>query len=361
MRPALLLCTLLCAALALAAPVDRASGAAMPVGGAGDAAVSAMDTTIRWTATTPGPALHGEAVAFAPSACSLVAFGGGIAPDGWNRGTWLFEPAKGTWTSVALSRKASPAWRDHARMAWDPVRGRLVMFGGRAFDTDLRDTWAFDAVKRAWSPLVTSCRRGTACPPARDSHGMVWSSVLGQVVVFGGASGEVDLTDTWAFDGTAWKQLATVNAPPARHYFGMAEDPATGRIVVHGGLSSDLTTFTDTWILDPRTLTWSKAKGAVVPEPTTGVGMSYIESVGAIVLAGGAIATSCSTGASTSWAFDMSRETWVQLQADGVTPTPRVGAFLVADTCAGNGVLIGLPRNMIDPLPPETDYAWILE
>jgi hypothetical protein len=246
-------------------------------------------------------------------------------------------------------------------MAWDPVGGRLVMFGGRNGATDFQDTWAFDPAGRTWSPLVTSCRRGTICPPARSAHGMVWSSVLRKILMFGGQTGETARNDLWAFDGKAWSQLKTTGAPSPRYYFGMAEDAASGRIILLGGVAADYQGLTDTWILDPARLTWTKARGTVVPEPSTGMGMAWVPSVGAVVAAGGAVAPSCSTGAKNAWAFDVASETWRQLQTTGGPPTPRVNAYLVTDSCRSSAVFYGMPGNQIVPLPKETDYTWILK
>jgi hypothetical protein len=355
MRPGRHLAAILTATLAIALPVD----AAVP--------------PATWTPTTAGPTLSFHSMAFAPSTCSVVAFGGARVeggPDGSTlvvdpgKSTWLFDPGKGSWTSVALPRRGAPPTRFHARMAWDPGLGRLVMFGGRTSTTDLQDTWAFDPVGRAWSPLVTSCRRGTICPPARNSHGMVWSSVLRRILMFGGETGEMARNDLWAFNGRAWSQLKTTGAPSPRYYFGMAEDAASGKIVLLGGIDDDngLTDgLTDTWILDPARLTWTKARGSVVPEPSNGLGMAWVPSIGAVVATGGAVAPSCSTGARTSWAFDVASETWTQLQTTGGPPTPRVNAYLVTDTCRGSAVFYGMPGNQIVPLPKETDYTWILK
>jgi hypothetical protein len=343
MRPGRHLLAILYATLAVALPVD----AAVP--------------PATWTPTTPGPPLYFHSMAFAPSTCSVVAFGGSRADTGQNGSTWLFDPGKGSWTSIALPKRGAPVSRAHARMAWDPVGGRLVMFGGRNGATDFQDTWAFDPAGRTWSPLVTSCRRGTVCPPARSAHGMVWSSVLRKILMFGGQTGETARNDLWAFDGKTWTQLKTTGAPSPRHYFGMAEDAASGRIILLGGVAADYQGLTDTWILDPARLTWTKARGTVVPEPSTGMGMAWVPSVGAVVAAGGAVAPSCSTGAKNAWAFDVASETWRQLQTTGGPPTPRVNAYLVTDSCRSSAVFYGMPGNQIVPLPKETDYTWILK
>jgi hypothetical protein len=351
MRPGRHLLMVVCATLAVALPVDAA----------------VAPPTATWTPASPGPALYFEGTGFAASTCSVVAFGGADAVSGTNRSTWIYDPGDDAWSAVPPARRGTPAPRAHPRLAWDPVRARLVMFGGlgasrgAAGRGELADTWAFDPSAGTWSPLVTKCRKGGLCPPARHAHGMVWSSVLQRILVFGGISGDTARNDLWAFDGTAWTRLHATGAPSPRQYFGMAEDAATGQVVVLGGVGAGYEALSDTWILDPATLAWREARGTAVPAPSNGVGMAWVPAIGAVVATGGATAGDCTTGAEGAWAFDIAAEAWVPITTQGGPPAPRVSAHLVGDTCRGSAVFLGLPGNSIVPLPAETDYTWILE
>ena len=65
-------------------------------------------------------------------------------------------------------------------MAYDPMRGRIVMFGG--VDTAvLPDTWEFSG--STWTKIVA-----TPHPRRRSSHGMVYDAVNHDVIVVGGAT-----------------------------------------------------------------------------------------------------------------------------------------------------------------------------
>jgi len=53
----------------------------------------------------------------------------------------LYQWTGDAWTTLATD---GPPVRNGQAAAWDPIRDRLVMFGGFAGDTDFGDTWAWD-------------------------------------------------------------------------------------------------------------------------------------------------------------------------------------------------------------------------
>jgi hypothetical protein len=53
-------------------------------------------------------------------------------------------------------------------------------------------------------------------PPARSYLAMTYDPVSGRVIMFGGFDGTGYLNDTWSFDGTTWTQIATQSAPLQR-------------------------------------------------------------------------------------------------------------------------------------------------
>lgn len=361
-----------------------ALGLAGPAGGMptvrDDGAVVAptlLKSDATWTRAADGPPIIWEATAFATSTCSLVSFGGLNLPTA----TRVFDPAAGTWTSVPTPRRG-PAARAHARMAWDPVGGRIVMFGGRSNAGSLQDTWAFDPVAKTWARLLRPCHRGGRCalPPARHAHGMVWSSAIGRIVMFGGertdgrTGADAELNDVWTFDGTTWQQMATNGGPSPRYLFGMAEDAATGNIVVYGGYgrypldgggySIEPVRDTSTWILDPRTGTWTEHATATVPEMRAYGGMAYVASLGAVVIATGVTEDPASrTYTNSAWAFDVAAGNWRRVTTSGALPTARAASSLTANTCDGSAILNG-GTSTGDLLKLDTepaDRTWVLE
>jgi N-acetylneuraminic acid mutarotase len=131
----------------------------------------------------------------------MIMFGGGDATSLLN-GTWAYDPAAKTWTELKPSGAVPPA-RYGAAMAYDPTTRHLVMFGGDNKTGGnpggtgglFNDTWAYDATANAWTDLNPS---GTL-PPARSGHSMVYDPVKNRLIMFGGADMAGDRSDTWAF------------------------------------------------------------------------------------------------------------------------------------------------------------------
>jgi hypothetical protein len=332
-----------------------------------------ISTSATWTKSTNGSAIVWDAVAFAGSTCRLVQLGG---TDGYVRptATNLFDPKTGTWTAIPAPRRGSwPSYRTLARMTWDPIRQRVILFGGRdGSGNALRDTWAFDPVAKTWTSLTPTCRKGQTCPPAppaRYGHGMAWSSALGKVVVFGGEQRDnIFLNDTWTFDGTAWQQLAAKAAPSARALLGMAEDAATGKILVYGGftaypagsgISLEPVRDTQTWILDPKAATWTAVQTATIPEMRSEMGMAYVATLGAVVMSTGGTVEGCMSWTNSTWAYDVVAKDWRRVTTSTPLPTARNAANLTANLCDGSAILTGGTHDNQLPITLQ-DRTWIL-
>jgi hypothetical protein len=140
------------------------------------------------------------------------------------QGTWRWDGA--TWTEVA---DTGPARRAHFPLAFDPVRQRVVLFGG--WDdgpTFLGDTWEWDGA--AWRQVQD------IGPSPRYGHAMAW---FGDAVgLFGGddAPTLAPRGDTWTWDGKHWRQRQDIG-PPGRMNSAIAWDAARGRAVLFGGRS----------------------------------------------------------------------------------------------------------------------------
>jgi hypothetical protein len=75
------------------------------------------------------------------------------------------------------------------------------MFGGAHVYLALHDTWTWEGT--TWTRQVPS-----RAPPSRRGMGMAYDAVRGNVVVFGGAyyDGTDEMRgDTWTWDGTTWE------------------------------------------------------------------------------------------------------------------------------------------------------------
>jgi cysteine-rich repeat protein len=147
---------------------------------------------------------------------------------------WELEGA--IWREVPEGATDSPGMTG-AAAAFDLARGQIVRFGGTSADTGASDelwTWDGDAWAM-WAP---------ASPTARCPAAMASDPVRGRVVLFGGqraaqfspCGGSV-FDDTWEWDGRGWLlREGSASTPPARARAAMAFDGT--RIVLFGGANS---------------------------------------------------------------------------------------------------------------------------
>ncbi len=198
-----------------------------------------------WTNFTPAsgsPAVRGYAsMAFDPLTGQLILFGG--YNGGYLNDTWAWDGS--SW--IPLNPAASPSVRQGSSMAFDPATGQFILFGGTDNDSYLNDTWAWDG--STWTTLSPA-----TSPSARRARSLAFNPAIGQLILFGGYSfrgygNSGFLGDTWAWDGSTWTQLSPVTSPLARYLASMAFDPATGQLILFGGVGSSGSLLNDTWEL----------------------------------------------------------------------------------------------------------------
>jgi len=189
----------------------------------------------------------------------------------WGAGaSWLFggENALGTvatndlwrwdgmrWT-IAPTTATRPLARTSANMAFDPLRNRLVLYGGLDQGSNsLTDAWEYDVAAGTWAPAS-----GTP-PSARFAPAMCWDPAHALVLLHGGQlPGTTVSRETWGYDGRQW--TLRNNTGPARYQHSMAFDAARSRLVVAGGFHY----VQETWEFDGRT--WQSFGNGPIVAPT---------------------------------------------------------------------------------------------
>lgn len=163
--------------------------------GAGAAVVALAVVAVVALTMSHRPSVPHAAAVSAPVAPVLV--------DGAAAARALEGPVVG---GVAVAAPVPPG-RVGAATAYDPARGRVVLFGGRgAAGALLGDTWTFDGSAWAESPA----RRP---PPARTGAAAAWDQAIGAVLLYGGTGPTgAQLNDTWAWNGSTWTTLAPAGA-----------------------------------------------------------------------------------------------------------------------------------------------------
>jgi cysteine-rich repeat protein len=188
--------------------------------------------------------------------------------------TWTFDGS--TWAPLATS--GAPGARAGFTAAFDAGRGRIVLFGGydASAATPRADTW--ELVGSAWSQVAPPL-----APPARSGHGMAYDGLRGRLVLHGGLSATARLADTWEYDGATWTQAIPAASPPPRADHALAFDGHHGRVTLHGG-KGDEGALGDLWTYDGTTWTALPDAG---PAPRWNVGLAADPVRRRLVLLGG--------------------------------------------------------------------------
>jgi MYXO-CTERM domain-containing protein len=301
-----------------------------------------------------------QAAAFDETRKVVVMFGGTntnpntgtVAP---NQETWEWSLATGKWTNRTGTGSA-PNARSGAAMVFDSLRGKFVLFGGRAGSgSNFEDTWEWDPATGAW----TNVSAAGSYPSARSQHGMVYEKSTGKILLFGGGRSDqyssdgsgvsISLGDTWEYDPVAYKwTLQTVaTAPSVRHDFGLVWDSARNKAVLFAGLQTDIASAPgvpkqDTWEWDPATATWTERTApGNKPSQRYGHAMAFDGSRNKVVVFGG---WDISTGNTLNdlWDWEPTTGAWTQrlTGSESGIPSARMYASMVADVAGARLELV---------------------
>jgi hypothetical protein len=233
-----------------------------------------------WSQLTPAhwpSARHGMGMVYDAARAQVVLFGG-VGDAGILGETWTWDGTD--WTK--LHPVHSPRARYDMGMAFDAARAEVVLFSGNGgLGVGLiRDTWAWDGTD--WRQL--SPRHS---PPPRYGMGMAYDAARAQIVLFGGNK-EGDLNDTWRWDGTDWKHLSPAHSPSTRYWMGMAYDAARAEVTLFGGwgtVDSHVQALGDGWTWNGAD--WTRLSPPHSPSPRASLGMAGDTHEAGTVLFGG--------------------------------------------------------------------------
>jgi hypothetical protein len=170
-----------------------------------------------------------HAMAYDSTRGVVVLFGGRISASPWyNDETWEWDGTN--WTQKSPVNKPS-ARVDHA-MAYDSARGAVVLFGGcmSASPRENNETWEWDGTN--WTQKSPANK-----PSGRYDHAMAYDSIRGVVLLFGGyLYGGLYSDETWEWDGTNWVLKNPSNNPSGRSDHALAYDSVRGVVVLFGGV-----------------------------------------------------------------------------------------------------------------------------
>jgi hypothetical protein len=178
-----------------------------------------------------GPRRRGAAAAFDSLGDRVYLFGGIDSETGYVSSTdlWILDLATNQWSQVAAVGTA-PAPRWTHSLTLDPIRRRLILFGGLDWNVPLGDVWEMPLTQPgAWVPLTPA-----GMPPApRGGHLAAYDPGADRIVVVGGTNLPAgDVGKTWSLSlagGAAWTLVSASGGPFGWTMGGM--DARRGRLI----------------------------------------------------------------------------------------------------------------------------------
>ncbi len=240
---------------------------------------------------------------------------------------------------TAECRREYPSWyqsdikptlRSYHAMAYDTVRGHVIMFGGDVENPGFQGVWEWDG--SAWAQIASP----GASPPRRSGHAIVSDRQDGNILLFGGRSSNDDTTifgDTWKWNGNNWiehHQDTPSPTPRSHHAMALTEE---GHILLFGGFDENDLTSDDTWLWNGRS--WVNNRTDSHPPPRYGHTMVYDPQGERTLLFGGTDGTN-NFGDTWEW---KSENGWNLISSLG--PPGRYDHSMVYDVSCSDMILYG--------------------
>jgi len=264
--------------------------------------------------------LGGTAVAPAPSLAQTP-----LAPSADLPASTLTGPG---WEAVP-----PPARWVHTTI-YDPIRDRLVVFGGQSYAGTTNEVWALELTGIPhWEKFSPS---GTP-PTPRAYHCAIYDSLRDRMIVFGGADGSnVQKNEVWALSfvgNPTWSLLTPAGTPPTpRQWSAATYDRLRDRMLIAGGQVGNVAS-AEVWALSlAGTPTWTKLNPAASPTPGARFAHAAIYDAAndRMVMFGGI--DGASAARNDAWALSLgATPAWTQFAPIGAPPSARFGAGALYD------------------------------
>ena len=251
----------------------------------------------------------------------IIAFGGTDGSVIHNDVLVLNLDAPEEWQPMSVAG-TPPSPRQYHSAIYDPIRDRMIVFGGTS-STQLNDVYALDL---ATDPSWVSLTPVGEAPSPRRMHSAIYDPTSDRMVIHGGWNGSIK-SDTWALglSDDSWMQLSATGGDPPQWFAHRAVyDAIRRRMIVFGG-QDPFGRHNFTWALSlVDHLVWSEIDGTF-PRPSYRDlhSMVFDETRNRLVVFGG---IDDSGARNDSWALSLDGEpTWDLLTLGGITPSRRYG------------------------------------
>jgi len=299
----------------------------------------------RWVLLYPAHAPHGRSfhtMSYDSARNRVILFGGKSGTTTTNsvlyNDTWQFDGTD--WSQI--NTPSSPSARFYSSSVYDPIRDRVVLFGGTSLSSDgktstnLYDTWEFDGT--TWTQ--TQATGPTVIKPI-----LTYDSQNNRVILVG--ADDKNATKMYRYDAQAksWTQITTTTVPSCATDAQMVYEAYDNKIVLVGGVCSDSAIDGDTWEYDGND--WAKVSNAADPDRRAAEALAYDPIRQATVMFGGTLAFGNPTGQTVVY----QNHVWATPPDANVSPAPR-SLFVFASNPDDKSIYLFGGQND-NGLPPE--------
>lgn len=218
-------------------------------------AATASTRSYGWTRLPDAPlATRGARSAFDSLGNRMIVYGGLDDALTSNDELWALDLAAASPSPQAITpaTSARPGFRIQTSLVYDPLRHRVLLFGGQRVDLldpipllPMNDLWQFDlSPPSASNPdglTWVQLGPGGTPPVARYGHSAIFDPVNDRMIVFGGFDDSAFLDDAArihfsAGSGPTWESLTVSGSSPiARSLHTAVHDAPNQRMIVFGG------------------------------------------------------------------------------------------------------------------------------
>jgi len=264
--------------------------------------------------------------------------------------TWVYNLTSNTWTNM-FPQGSTPGERWGSAMVYDTVHEVAILFGGSSDLGPKDDTWVYNLSSNKWTKM--NC---TTKPSARSGHSMVYDLTYHVTILFdGGMASEGYKDDTWVYNLTSniWTDMNPQgNKPDIRSLYGMIYDVVNELTVIFGGFDSNEFKG-DTWIYNLTSNTWTDMNPqGNIPIARANLGMMYDVIHEVTIIFGGSSDLGLRDD---TWKYNLSSNTWTEMNPQGGKPSARWGSGMVYDITQEVAILFGGSSGS----PLAMDDTWV--
>jgi Galactose oxidase, central domain len=284
----------------------------------------------------------GGAAIWDPVRDRMIVFGGYSGSA--SRDVVALDGATSAWAVVATALSPQPSVRQYAGGAYDADRDRALFFAGYPVANARNQVWALSF---AGTPTWTLLAPGGTAPTQRWGHTFTADAQHDRMIMFGGGDGPGVVTNdlytlSLAGAGTWTKLTGPGTPPPGRTFHAAIYDPINDRLLIWGGKGVNGTWLDDTWEYGFGGSGWRQLTPTASP-PGARASAIYEPELHRMLIFGGETAAGL---AHETWTLDLAGQTTgvgggapttAGLRLEGATPNPAFAAPRIAFTLPDGG------------------------